>query len=106
MLLVVLLLVLVVLLVFVLVVLNLEIDVVLVVIRSSARSMSGRSIRAQLGKEMVKDARWPGGNSGLLSVVGATLEAADNSTQNKHTNLTGISLGVGSPPLARGRTQN
>ena len=28
----------------------------------------------------------------MLSVVGATLEAADNSTQSKHTKLTGISL--------------
>jgi hypothetical protein len=39
----------------------------------------------------------------LLSVVGVILGAADNSTQNKRINLTGISLGVGSPPLARGR---
>ena len=38
------------------------------------------------------------GNSGGLSVAGAILEAADNSIQSKLTKLTGISLGVGSPP--------
>ena len=31
-------------------------------------------------------------------MAGAILEAADNSIQNKLTKLTGISLGVGSPP--------